>query len=76
MAKKTVDKFDEVLQGLDELVQAGRVKDVEQVLTTLIDSEPAKDPTSEERKTRSYAQGMRDGISLARGLTATESESG
>ena len=76
MAKKTRDKSDEVLQGLDELVQAGRVEDVEQVLTTLIESEPAEDPTPEERETRSYAEGMRDGISLARGLAPTESGSG
>ncbi|GAA4728775.1 hypothetical protein [Actinomycetospora chibensis] len=65
---KTSQKTDEVLSGLQQLIEAGRVAEVEQVLTTLIESEPAEDPTVEERETRSYAEGMRDGIALARGL--------
>jgi hypothetical protein len=62
------DKADEILRGLHELVAAGRVEDVEAVLTTLVESEPAQDPTVEERETRSYAEGMRDGIALVRGI--------
>jgi hypothetical protein len=62
------DKTDEVLRGLHELVAAGRIEDVEAVLTTLVESEPAQDPTVEERETRSYAEGMRDGIALARSV--------
>ncbi|HWN26722.1 MAG TPA: hypothetical protein VNP37_07125 [Actinomycetospora sp.] len=60
------DRTEQVLAGLHQLVEAGRVEDVEAVLTTLIESEPAQDPTVEERETRSYAEGMRDGIALAR----------
>jgi hypothetical protein len=60
------DRADGVLQGLHQLVEAGRVEDVEAVLTTLIESEPTGDPTVEERETRSYAEGMRDGLALAR----------
>jgi hypothetical protein len=60
------DRTDGVLQGLHQLVEAGRVEDVEAVLTTLIESEPTEEPTVEERETRSYAEGMRDGLALAR----------
>ena len=60
------DRADEVLQGLHQLVEAGQVADVEAVLTTLIESEPTQEPTVEERETRSYAEGMRDGLALAR----------
>ena len=60
------DRTEGVLQGLHQLVEAGRVEDVESVLTTLIESEPTGDPTVEERETRSYAEGMRDGLALAR----------
>ncbi|WP_285654906.1 hypothetical protein [Actinomycetospora sp. NBRC 106375] len=60
------DRTAEVVQGLHQLVEAGRVDDVEAVLTTLIESEPVEDPTVEERETRSYAEGMRDGLALAR----------
>jgi hypothetical protein len=60
------DRTEGVLQGLHQLVEAGRIEDVEAVLTTLIESEPAEDPTVEERETRSYAEGMRDGLALAR----------
>ena len=60
------DRTDEVVQGLHQLVEAGRVEDVEAVLTTLIESEPVEDPSVEERETRSYAEGMRDGLALAR----------
>lgn len=74
MAKTSQDaargkQADEVLNGLQQLIEAGRVAEVEQVLTTLIESEPAQDPTVEERETRSYAEGMRDGIALVRGLS-------
>lgn len=62
------DRTDQVLDGLNQLVEAGRVAEVEAVLTTLIESGPASDPTVEERETRSYAEGMRDGIALARGI--------
>jgi hypothetical protein len=68
-AGSRTNQADDVLNGLQQLVEAGRVAEVEQVLTTLIESEPAEDPTVEERETRSYAEGMRDGIALARGLT-------
>lgn len=60
------DRTDEVVAGLHQLVEAGRVADVEAVLTTLIESEPTQEPTVEERETRSYAEGMRDGLALAR----------
>jgi hypothetical protein len=65
------DRTEQVLSGLHQLVEAGRVEDVEAVLTTLIESEPAQDPTVEERETRSYAEGMRDGIALARSATGS-----
>jgi len=60
------DQTEQVLAGLHQLVEAGRVEDVEAVLTTLIESEPASEPSVEDRETRSYAEGMRDGIALAR----------
>ncbi|MDD7942230.1 hypothetical protein PHK61_27830 [Actinomycetospora lutea] len=60
------DRTDEVVEGLHQLVEAGRVEDVESVLTTLIESEPTEEPSVEERETRSYAEGMRDGLALAR----------
>ncbi|MEJ2861989.1 hypothetical protein [Actinomycetospora flava] len=60
------DRTDEVVAGLHQLVEAGKIEDVEAVLTTLIESEPAEEPTVEERETRSYAEGMRDGLALAR----------
>ncbi|MEJ2889152.1 hypothetical protein [Actinomycetospora aeridis] len=60
------DRTDEVVDGLHQLVAAGRIEDVEAVLTTLIESEPAGEPSVEERETRSYAEGMRDGLALAR----------
>jgi hypothetical protein len=66
------DRTDQVLAGLHQLVEAGRVEDVEAVLTTLIESEPAQDPSVEERETRSYAEGMRDGIALARAATGSD----
>jgi hypothetical protein len=65
------DRTDQVLEGLHQLVEAGRVEDVEAVLTTLIESEPASDPSVEDRETRSYAEGMRDGIALARAATGS-----
>lgn len=65
------DQSEQVVAGLHQLVEAGRVEDVEAVLTTLIESEPAQDPTVEERETRSYAEGMRDGIALARAATGS-----
>jgi len=68
------DRTEEVVQGLHQLVEAGRVDDVEAVLTTLIESEPTSDPTVEERETRSYAEGMRDGIALARRLGSSSGE--
>ncbi|GAA4896770.1 hypothetical protein GCM10023203_59070 [Actinomycetospora straminea] len=60
------DRTDEVVDGLHQLVAAGRIDDVEAVLTTLIESEPAEEPSVEDRETRSYAEGMRDGLALAR----------
>ncbi|GAA4924164.1 hypothetical protein EV188_105245 [Actinomycetospora succinea] len=60
------DRTDEVVAGLHQLVAAGRIEDVEAVLTTLVESEPADEPSVEERETRSYAEGMRDGLALAR----------
>ena len=60
------DRTDEVVDGLHQLVAAGRIDDVEAVLTTLIESEPAQEPSVEDRETRSYAEGMRDGLALAR----------
>lgn len=60
------DRTDEVVEGLHQLVAAGRIEDVESVLTTLIESEPADEPSVEDRETRSYAEGMRDGLALAR----------
>lgn len=62
----TDDRTDEVVAGLHQLVEAGRVEDVEAVLTTLVESEPTGEPSVEERETRSYAEGMRDGLTLAR----------
>jgi hypothetical protein len=70
------DRSEQVVAGLHQLVEAGRVEDVEAVLTTLIESEPAQDPTVEERETRSYAEGMRDGIALARAAADSGSGSG
>lgn len=70
MAKKSADRTDEVLDGLQQLVEAGRIAEVEELLTTIVESEPAQEPTADERETRSYAEGMRDGISLARGLSS------
>ncbi|MFC5062212.1 hypothetical protein [Actinomycetospora atypica] len=70
MAKKSGDRTDEVLEGLQQLVDAGRVAEVEEMLTTIVETEPEKEPTAKERETRSYAEGMRDGISLARGLSS------
>ncbi|PVZ09092.1 hypothetical protein [Actinomycetospora cinnamomea] len=70
------DRTDQVLQGLHQLVEAGRVAEVEAVLTTLIESEPASDPTVEDRETRSYAEGMRDGIALARRIGETQGDQG
>lgn len=70
MAKNSADRTDEVLDGLQQLVEAGRIAEVEELLTTIVESEPAQEPTASERETRSYAEGMRDGISLARGLTS------
>jgi hypothetical protein len=64
--RKDRDRTGEVVDGLHQLVAAGRIEDVEAVLTTLIESEPAEEPTVEERETRSYAEGMRDGLALAR----------
>jgi hypothetical protein len=66
------DRSEQVVAGLHQLVEAGRVEDVEAVLTTLIESEPAQDPTVEERETRSYAEGMRDGIALARAAAGSD----
>ncbi len=66
MARKSRDKSSEVLDGLQSLIDAGKVADVEEVLTTLVESEPAEDESAEQRETRSYAEGMRDGLSLAR----------
>ena len=51
--------------------EAERIDDVEAVLTTLIESEPAQEPSVEDRETRSYAEGMRDGLAL--GVTVYES---
>ena len=66
------DQTEQVLAGLHQLVEAGRVEDVEAVLTTLIESEPASEPSVEDRETRSYAEGMRDGIALARAASDTD----
>lgn len=60
------DRTDEVLDGLQRLVDAGRVAEVEELLTTIVDSELAERPTAQEREMRSYAEGMRDGIAFAR----------
>jgi fatty acid-binding protein DegV len=65
-SQRKKDRTDEVVAGLHQLVEAGRIEDVEAVLTTLIESEPAGEPSVEERETRSYAEGMRDGLALAR----------
>jgi hypothetical protein len=66
------ERTEQVLQGLHQLVEAGRVAEVEAVLTTLVESEPAADPTVEDREIRSYAEGMRDGIALARRIHDTQ----
>ena len=66
MAAKSRDKSAEILQCLYTLVEAGKVAEVEEVLTTLIESEPEEEPSEEEQRTRTYAEGMRDGIALAR----------
>lgn len=73
MAENSDDKTADVLRGLQELVDAGKVAEVEDVLTTLVESEPASDETAEQRETRAYAEGMRDGIALARGLSSSAS---
>jgi hypothetical protein len=66
MAATSRDKSSEVLDGLQSLIDAGKVADVEEVLTTLVESEPEEDETDEQRETRTYAEGMRDGLALAR----------
>jgi hypothetical protein len=66
MAEQSRDKVDELMQGLQQLIEAGEVDEVEQVLSTLAESEPAQDLSPEERETRSYARGVRDGLTLAR----------
>ena len=68
MAKRSRDRSDEVMEGLETLIEAGRVDEVEQLLSTLVDSEPAKELTPEEEEMQIYARGLRDGIALARGL--------
>jgi hypothetical protein len=68
MAKKSDDRAGEVMDGLDTLIQAGRVDEVEQLLSTLVDSASTTDLSDEEREMHSYARGVRDGIALARGL--------
>lgn len=61
------DEEGEVLDGLDRLVQAGRVEEVEELLTALIDSETDGELSPEEQETHAYARGVRDGLALARG---------
>ena len=73
MAATSRDKSSEVLDGLQALIDAGKVAEGEEVLTTIVESEPAQDETAEERETRSYAEGMRDGLALARRLAPEES---
>lgn len=68
MARKSRDQADEVMDGLDALIEAGRVDEVEQLLSTLVDSEPGKELSEQEQEMRTYARGVRDGIALARGL--------
>ena len=76
MAAKSRDKSAaEILEGLDTLVEAGKVGEVEEVLTTLIESESAEEPSEEEERTRTYAEGMRDGIALARAAAGDDSGS-
>lgn len=70
MADTSEDRTDDVLDGLQQLIDAGRIAEVEELLTTLVESEPAQEETARERETRSYAEGMRDGIQLARGLSS------
>lgn len=67
------DKVAEVMQGLETLIEAGKVDEVEEVLTTLVESEPAEEPSPEEQEMRTYARGVRDGLSLARELPAAAS---
>ncbi len=67
------DKVAEVMQGLERLIEAGKVAEVEEVLTTLVEGEPAEDPSPEEQEMRSYARGVRDGLAMARELPAAAS---
>ena len=67
MAAESQDKVDEVMDGLDRLVQAGRTEEVEELLGVIVDSETDGEPTAEEQETRAYARGVRDGLALARG---------
>ena len=46
--------------------------EVEEILTTLIESESAEEPSEEEQRTRTYAEGMRDGIALARAASGED----
>lgn len=66
MPDTTDDRSDDVLDGLHRLVEAGQVAEVEELLTTLVDDDPAERPSKQQREARSYAEGMRDGIAFAR----------
>lgn len=66
MAEKTRDEGQQLMDGLDKLMQAGKVDEVDEVLAELVAEEPVEDATPEERDTYSYVLGVRDGIALAR----------
>lgn len=73
MADKSRDKVGEVMEGLDKLIKAGKVDEVEEVLTTIVDSELEEEPSPEEEEMRAYARGVRDGLHMARELPAAAS---
>ena len=66
MAEKTRDEGTQLMEGLDKLMQAGKVDEVDEVLAELVAEEPVEDATPEQRDTYSYVLGVRDGIALAR----------
>lgn len=61
------EKSDELLAGIDTMIETGRADELEQLLDTLVESEPA-DPSDDDAETRTYARGVRDGLALARRL--------
>lgn len=66
-SRRSRSASDELMDGIDTMIEAGRVDELEQLLDTLVESEPA-DPDNDDTETRTYARGLRDGLALARRL--------